>query len=169
VSDDDPWLSGPQQEAWRHWIALGSSLPAALNRQLQDGSGLSYSDYDVLVALTEAPEGRLRVGDLGTSIGWERSRVSHHVRRMEGRDLVGREECEDDGRGAWVVVTPAGRAAIGRAAPGHARLVRELVFDDLTDAELAVLTAVLGGVRERVSRRAAAGSRRSRPVPSAPG
>ncbi|MDO9397139.1 MAG: MarR family transcriptional regulator, partial [Herbiconiux sp.] len=88
MTDDDPWLSDDQQHAWRHWIALSTALPAALNRQLQEGSGLSLTDYDVLVALSEIPRGRLRVGDLASALGWERSRVSHHVRRMEGRGLV---------------------------------------------------------------------------------
>ena len=147
---DSPWLSGPQQQAWRHWIALSTALPATLNRELQESSGLSLSDYDVLVALTETDDGRLRVGDLAAALAWERSRVSHHLRRMGTRGLVGREECLDDARGAWAVVTLAGRDAIAGAAPSHARLVRELVFDALTDTELAVLTDVLGGVRRRV-------------------
>jgi DNA-binding MarR family transcriptional regulator len=150
MSDEDTWLSEDQQHAWRHWIAISTALPAALNRQLQEGSGLSLTDYDVLVALTEVPGGRLRVGDLASALGWERSRVSHHVRRMERRALVGREDCVDDGRGAWVVVTGSGREAIRGAAPAHARLVRDLVFDDLDPAELAVLGRVLGGVRRRV-------------------
>ncbi|WP_148615028.1 MarR family winged helix-turn-helix transcriptional regulator [Nocardioides rubriscoriae] len=149
MTQDSPWLSAAQQQAWRHWIALGTSLPAALNRALQE-SGLSLSDYDVLVALSEADDRRLRVGDLAARLAWERSRLSHHLRRMEGRGLVAREECTDDGRGAWSVVTAAGLAAIRTAAPAHARLVRELVFDDLTTAELAVLTDVLAGVRRRV-------------------
>ena len=150
MTQDSPWLSGAQQEAWRHWIALGTALPAALNRQLQESSGLSLSDYDVLVALSEAPEHRMRIGDLAAGLSWERSRLSHHLRRMEGRDLVTREECEDDGRGAWAVVTTHGLDAIADAAPGHARLVREVVFDDLGADELAVLTRVLDGVRRRV-------------------
>lgn len=170
TTQDSPWLSAAQQQAWRHWIALGTTLPAALNRALQE-SGLSLSDYDVLVALSEADDDRLRVGDLATALGWERSRLSHHLRRMEARGLVAREECADDGRGAWSVVTPDGVEAIRAAAPSHARLVRELVFDDLTHDELAVLTDVLGGVRRRVEGRvsqpAAPGTRRSRPAPTA--
>lgn len=170
LPDDRPWLSADQQRAWRHWIALGTALPAVLNRQLQDDSGLSLSDYDVLVALSETPGGRLRVSDLAEALHWERSRLSHHVRRMAGRNLVDREECEDDGRGSWVVVTGHGRDAIGRAAPGHAALVKDLVFDDLTTEELAVLEKVLDGVRVRVgdlSRPGAPGTRRWRPDPTA--
>ena len=112
MTHEDPWLSDDQQHAWRHWIAISTALPAALNRQLQDGSGLSLSDYDVLVALSEITRGRLRVGDLATSLGWERSRVSHHVTRMQKRGLVAREECEDDGRGAWVALSGSGRQAM---------------------------------------------------------
>jgi DNA-binding MarR family transcriptional regulator len=153
MTSDKPWLSPAQQRVWRRWIALTGELPAVLNRGLQ-ASGLSISDYDVLVALSETPDQRLRAGDLATAIAWERSRLSHHVRRMVARDLVAREECEDDGRGAWVVLTDAGRDAIAQSAPGHAALVRELVFDDLTDAELDVLERVLGGVLDRTRGRA---------------
>ncbi|MDO9457516.1 MarR family winged helix-turn-helix transcriptional regulator [Nocardioides sp.] len=150
MTSDSPWLSADQQQAWRRWIALLTALPATLNRELQDTEGLSFSDYDVLVALTETEGGRLRVGDLAAAVAWERSRLSHHLRRMEKRGLVEREECEDDGRGSWVVVSEAGVASMERAAPSHARLVRELVFDDLTDAELAVLDKVLDGVLTKV-------------------
>ncbi|WP_211348764.1 MarR family winged helix-turn-helix transcriptional regulator [Nocardioides litoris] len=150
MTDDEPWLSPDQQRAWRHWVALGTALPTALNRQLQEDSGLSLSDYDVLVALTEAPDGRLRVGDLASSLGWERSRCSHHVRRMAGRGLLDKTDHADDGRGAWVVVTDAGCAAIDRAAPGHARLVRDLVFADLSPAEVDVLQRALGAVVRRL-------------------
>ena len=110
---------------------MGSRLPAALNRQLQRDSDLSLQDFDVLVQLTDVDEGRVRVSALAAALGWERSRLSHHVTRMERRGLVAREECDDDGRGAFVVLTPAGRAAIERAAPGHVRTVRSLVFDAL--------------------------------------
>jgi DNA-binding MarR family transcriptional regulator len=175
MTQEDPWLSAAQQQAWRHWIALGTALPAALNRGLQE-SGLSLGDYDVLVALSEADDHRLRVGDLAAALVWERSRLSHHLRRMEARGLVTREECADDGRGAWSVVSDHGLAAIAAAAPSHARLVRELVLDDLTEHELGVLTDVLAGVRRRVegwqpagavSPRGARGTRRSRPAPTA--
>lgn len=174
MTDDEPWLTPEQQQAWRHWIALSTALPAVLNRQLQDDSGLSLSDYDVLVALSETTDGRLRVSDLASAVGWERSRLSHHVRRMAGRGLVEREDCADDGRGAWITVTPQGASAIRDAAPGHARLVGELVFDDLDAEQLTVLESVLAAVRGRaagvaVSRRDARGTRPSRPGPSASG
>ncbi len=146
-----PWLTAAQQQVWRHWLDVTTRLPAALNRGLQEQAGLSLPDFDVLVRLTETPEGRVRVGDLASALGWERSRVSHHVTRMVRRGLVGREECADDGRGAWVVLTDAGDDAIRSAAPDHVATVRRLLLADVTQDELAVLDRVLGAVAARLN------------------
>ncbi len=147
---EEPWLSDQQLRTWRAWMALNTQLPAALHRQLQADSGLSLPDFEVLVHLTDTPEGRLRVSDLARALNWDRSRVSHHIKRMAGRGLVTREECSSDGRGAFVVLSPAGRTAIERAAPGHARKVRDVVFDHLTAEELAALEAVTAKVLARL-------------------
>ena len=101
------------------------------------------SDYEVLVHLTDDPAGRIRVTELAGLLQWERSRVSHHVTRMERRGMVEREACADDGRGAFVAITPAGRTAIEQAAPGHAQLVRGLVFDVLTAGDVRSLETVI--------------------------
>jgi DNA-binding MarR family transcriptional regulator len=100
-------------------------------------------DFEVLVHLTDNPEGRLRITELAGLLQWERSRVSHHIKRMERRGLVGRVECSEDGRGAFVVITPQGRAAIEEAAPGHVMAVRRLMFDALSEEEKAALAAVI--------------------------
>lgn len=166
MTDSGPWLDDDEQRVWRQWLAVSTRLPAALHRQLQEGAGLSLPDFDVLVRLTdtlapqlpeesqggpaEAGAARLRVGDLAEALQWERSRLSHHLRRMEGRGLVAREECADDGRGAFVVLTPEGRAAIEAAAPDHVRLVRSLVFDALTPAQVAALGEVTAAVLARL-------------------
>jgi DNA-binding MarR family transcriptional regulator len=134
------WLDDAQQHAWRGYIRMQSQLSARLNRQLQADSGLSLADFDVLVHLTDVPD--VRVSELARSLHWEKSRLSHHVGRMERRGLVAREECRDDGRGAFVVLTTAGRAAIESAAPPHVDTVRRLVFDDLTPEQLSALAAV---------------------------
>ena len=149
-SDQTPWLDDRQQRTWRTWLLVSSRLPAALNRQLQRDSDLSLQDFDVLVQLTDAADGRVRVSSLATALGWERSRLSHHVTRMERRGLVAREECDDDGRGAFVVLTPAGRTAIEDAAPDHVRTVRGLVFDVLTPAEVDALGAITAKVLDRL-------------------
>jgi DNA-binding MarR family transcriptional regulator len=150
MADDSPWLSEDQQLLWRSWLRLNSLLPVVLHRELQADAGISLSDFEVLVALTDTIEGRVRVSDLARELNWERSRVSHHVTRMERRGLVERSECSDDGRGAWVVLTGHGRSAIERAAPGHARAVRRLIFDDLSPDELAGMRGVIDTVLGRL-------------------
>lgn len=149
--DDTPWLSADEQRLWRGWLALNAALPAALHRDLQADAGLSLPDFDVLVRLAEAEAARVRVSELARALSWERSRLSHHVARMERRGLVAREDCADDGRGAFVVLADAGRGAIERAAPHHVRTVRRLVFDALDEGDLEVLTAAVERMFAKVS------------------
>jgi DNA-binding MarR family transcriptional regulator len=150
VASDTPWLSDPEQHMWRGWLKLNAELAARLQRELQDDAGLSMPDFDVLVHLTDAPDGRVRVTDLARLLHWERSRVSHHVTRMERRGLVERAECADDGRGAFVAITPAGRAAIEQAAPGHVRAVRGLMFDALSSEDVVQLGSAIDKVLARL-------------------
>ena len=103
------WLDEREQRAWRGYLAMQSRLQARLNRRLQDDSGLSLTDFDVLVALTDRDEVRMRVHELADTLQWERSRLSHQLSRMQRRGLIEREDCEDDARGAFVVLTAEGR------------------------------------------------------------
>jgi DNA-binding MarR family transcriptional regulator len=151
MTSSTPWLSAQEQQLWRAWLALGSALPAVLHRELQSDAGLSLPDFDVLVQLTESDGGRLRVSELARSLGWERSRLSHHVARMERRDLVTREDCVDDGRGAFVVLTPQGRAAIAQAAPHHVRTVRRVFLDPLDEHDVTELHRLVTTLLERVT------------------
>ena len=161
VSTDGRWLDPDELRVWRQWLDANARLSSALNRELQ-ADGLSLSDFDVLVHLTDAlaehDEARVRVGELARALAWERSRVSHHVSRMEKRGLVSREDCVDDGRGAFVVLTAQGRAAIDGAAPAHADVVRDLVFDGLDRADLAALDRVTRSVLGRIERRHGGGN-----------
>jgi DNA-binding MarR family transcriptional regulator len=133
------WLSPSEQLAWRAYLRMQSSLAAELNRQLQSACGLSLSDYDVLVRLSEADHGRLRPFQLERDLQWEQSRLSHQLTRMQRRGLVTRKECDQDRRGSFVALTDAGRAAIEQAAPAHVDAVRRLVFDGLSADEVAQL------------------------------
>jgi DNA-binding MarR family transcriptional regulator len=140
------WLDEPQSHLWRSWLRLNQELPGLLAELLNRDSGLSVADYAVLVPLSESSDGRLRARDLRREILWDRSRLSHHLGRMEKRGLIVREECEEDSRGAVVCLTDAGRAAIEGAAPGHAEATRRYFFDLLSDDEIAVLTTVFDRV-----------------------
>jgi DNA-binding MarR family transcriptional regulator len=114
-------------------------MQAAFALQLSREEGMSDADYAVMVPLSEAPHGQLRTKDLGSTLGWDRSRTSHQVTRMAKRGLVSREFCEDDARGSIVRLTGAGRSAITRAAPHHVALVRRLFFDPLSEDDLDAL------------------------------
>ena len=144
------WLDETEQRAWRGYLRMQGRLSAQLNRQLQADSELSLADFDVLVHLTDVPDGRVRVLELARQLEWEQSRTSHQVARMQKRGLVVREECADDRRGAFVVLTPAGRAAIEAAAPRHVATVRRLVFDALSTEQVAALGAIAEQVHARL-------------------
>ena len=142
------WLTEEQQQIWRGYLAMTSLLQTAMHRQLQQDCELSLADYDVLVALSE--RGPQRINELGEVLGWEQSRLSHQLRRMRGRDLVNRHGTGDDRRGATVALTEAGRAALETAAPGHVELVRSVVFDGLSPAQLRAFGSVVELVTSRL-------------------
>jgi DNA-binding MarR family transcriptional regulator len=144
------WLDDDEQRAWRAFMRMHGQLVAQLNRQLQTESGLSLADYEVLVRLTDAPDGRRRPFELQRDLQWEQSRLSHHLSRMQRRGLIAREEYDEDGRGALVVLTDAGRHAITAAAPGHVDAVRSLFLDGLTRDQIATLRQLSDRVLARL-------------------
>lgn len=137
--DEVRWLDEREERAWRALQFMQLRLDAALARQLAADSDLSYPDYLVLVALTDRTEGRARVSELARQLGWERSRLSHHLARMEDRGLVTKEQCPSDRRGAFAVVTDEGRRQLAAAAPGHVAAVRRLLVDRLRPDQLDTL------------------------------
>lgn len=144
------WLDERQQCAWRTYLAMNAQLTARINRQLQEESELSLADYDVLVQLTDRDDTRARVLELARALQWEKSRLSHHLSRMERRGLIAREECPTDARGAFVLLTPAGREAIERAAPRHVETVRALFFEQLTPAQVDTMHTIASRVLARI-------------------
>lgn len=146
MDDTVQWLTSEEQRDWRAFMRLHQKLTSRLGADLQAESGLSGADFQVLVALTDVPEGRVRFQELAREIEWEQSRLSHQIRRMIKRDLVAREECAEDGRGAFVVITAHGREVIEAAAPSHVAAVRRLFLDHITADELRTL----GRISERI-------------------
>lgn len=136
------WLDNNEQRAWRGLRSMIMKLDGALASRLAAQSDLSLQDYGLLVVLTEQPDHRMRPSVLAEELGWERSRLSHHVGRMEKRGLVRKELCPEDGRGSFVAATAAGLAAIEAAAPGHVAAVRELFVDQLSPEQLRHLAGL---------------------------
>lgn len=135
------WLDDREERVWRALQFMQMRLTAQLARQLAADSDLSYQDYLVLVALTDRADGRMRMFELARDLGWEKSRVSHHIARMEQRGLVDKEKCGADRRGAFVVVTDHGRRELEAAAPGHVDAVRRLFIDRLSPLQLEAVGA----------------------------
>src|ERR1700739_3416922 len=140
---DSPWLSPSQRRAWMAYMRVQLRMNYEINRQLQRDSGLSLADYHVLNALSNAPDHKMQVTDLAALIGWERSRLSHHLRRLSDRGLTERFQSTDDGRATDAVLTKKGMAAMAEAAPGHAMLVKKFFFEPLPDELVAPFTAAL--------------------------
>ena len=141
------WLNPREDRAWRAFVYANYQLVAHLNRGLQE-SGLSGADYAVLAVLSDHDGDRMPARDLCSALSWEKSRVSHQVRRMQKDGLVSREPNPDDARSTMVCLLPAGRAAIEKAAPRHVEDVRRNFIDLLTPAELDILAAL----NERIQR-----------------
>lgn len=137
--DNPRWLDPTEDRAWRGYRRMHALLDLQIARDLARDSCLSEPDYDVLSNLSETEGHRWRLNDLAARMLWSKSRVSHHITRMEQRGLVTREECAEDARGAVVVLTPQGLAAIEEAAPDHVGSVRRHFIDLLSRQQIETL------------------------------
>lgn len=132
---------------WRSLIDTTAELRRVLGAQLHEVSGLSPGDYQVLLALHEADGRRLRSSDLAASVDWERSRLSHHLRRMERRGLIRRDDCVTDHRGAEISFTPEGAEIFRRATAPHMMAVKRHFADALTPSQVNALADILKALR----------------------
>jgi DNA-binding MarR family transcriptional regulator len=139
-----------QLRIWRDYIETAQTLRTLLGRRLLSESSLSAADYQVLLALTEAPQRALRSSELAALIEWERSRLSHHLGRMEKRGLIRRIPCADAVHGVDVSATDVGREAFRAGSVPHLRAVRELFVDALTSEQLAHLDDIAGSLRRHL-------------------
>ncbi len=135
------WLSGEQLRAWKGISLMHLQLQARLSRGLGE-HGLSYQDYLVLATLSDQPDGRRRVVELSDELGWEKSRLSHHITRMCERGLLTKAPCPSDQRGIFVVLSDVGRETLHRVAPGHVMDVQHYFFDRLSPEQVATLSKV---------------------------
>jgi DNA-binding MarR family transcriptional regulator len=133
-------LDEREMAAWRMFFEMQEVLRGRLEQQLQADSRLSNADYTVLVALSEADEGRLRVYELGQRLGWEKSRLHHQLTRMCSRGLVQRNS--GGGRAMYAAITDAGRSALEAAVPRHRQQVRRLVIDRLSPQQIDQLVDI---------------------------
>ncbi|GAA1848255.1 MarR family winged helix-turn-helix transcriptional regulator [Asanoa iriomotensis] len=148
---DERSLSPAELAAWRAVVESSQRLLTRIEDELRAASGLSLADYHVLVRLSEAPDRRLRMGDLAAKLIFAPSRLTYHIGTMEKRGLVARQPCPADRRGSEAVLTDAGLAALRAAAPEHLLSVRRHLVDDLDEADLAALTRIFTRIDERLT------------------
>jgi DNA-binding MarR family transcriptional regulator len=146
------WLTPVQQRTWLNYMGVYHRLEYEMNRQLQAECGLSLADYTVMNALSNTPGRRLQLSTLATTIGWELSRLSHHLQRMAKRGLVDRVQSDVDRRATDAVLTGEGWKTVRAAAPKHVAWVRRLFFSDLSDDRAGQLADLLAGVYESLLR-----------------
>lgn len=158
---DEPWLTDREHDAWRGFLTMQRRLKTHLSRHLQRDFGLSAQDFEILVNLSEAPTGRMRAFELADATRWEKSRLSHHLSRMEQRGLIRKEACQ--ARYPEIVLTDEGRAAIETCAPGNAASVRELFIEVFGPERLDMLAAASKEVVEAIDR----AERQDTPAPAA--
>jgi DNA-binding MarR family transcriptional regulator len=143
-------LTSEQEATWFAYMRVVLRLNYEINRELQVDSDLSHQDFHVLNALADSPGQRLQLTDLAIRIGWERSRVSHQVLRMESRGLVERRPSGTDARATDAALTAHGQEALQQATPGHAALVKQMFFDGLDPDLLTPLHEALDQIHGQI-------------------
>jgi DNA-binding MarR family transcriptional regulator len=135
-------LSDRQAAAWASYQRMRVRLAERLNRELAHKTGLSEADFEILSALTQTPEESVRALALRCGLEWEKSRLSHQLRRMEARGLITREECTEDNRGSVIRVTDTGRKLAAEARIYYEQTVRRYVTDILTAEQMEALGTI---------------------------
>jgi DNA-binding MarR family transcriptional regulator len=139
VDPEPRWLDDREMRSWRAFVEVVNLVTRALDRELRTDSDLTNDDYELLVALSEAPEQRIRLGELAAGLRVPKAHLTYRIARMEKAGLVERVDCPTDARGVLAVLTDVGMQRLERAAPGHVASVRRHVLDHLDTEQLAAL------------------------------
>ena len=150
MSDPTVGLNTEQLGAYFALMEVSSLLQYAVDEHLRADGDLSYVQFQILARLVDAPEGRLRMTDLADGVVYSRSGLTYQAAVLDKRGLITRSPSPDDERSVIVIVTEPGRQLVARVLPGHVDIVRRLLLDPMADGDLAVLSTVLGRVREHI-------------------
>lgn len=146
-------LSDAEKNIWRAFLSANMQLLERLDHELQQRSHLSLTDYEILNELAAASDHRLRMSELADRVLVSRSRLTYRVDRLTDVGYVTREECEDDRRGLFAILTEPGEQALQAAAPGHIADIRAWFFDLIDGDELVVISRVMSLIDEKLSAR----------------
>ncbi|MCO8277241.1 MarR family winged helix-turn-helix transcriptional regulator [Actinoplanes sp. TRM 88003] len=147
-----PWLDSEERAAWMTLITMLMTLPAAIDAQLKRDSGLNFFEYSILSHLSQPQEHAVQMSNLAHLAGGSLSRLSHAVSRLEKQGFVTRRTGSDgESRCVQAFLTPAGYAALVKAAPAHVREARRLVFDNLSTAQVRQMHKIAHEIAEAAS------------------
>lgn len=132
-------LNEEEMRLWHMWKGSFQSIFGRVIKEMSEHTGLSEGDYGVLDRLVLLGNGSLRQQELADSMDWDKSRLSHHLTRMEKRKLVIRKPSDRD-RGVQVIITSAGKSALDDARPIVARAIRKYFLDQLTNQDIESIT-----------------------------
>ena len=150
MTEEPRWLSPEELAVWMKFSVVLVRLPQELDAQLQRDAGVSWFEYLVLAGLSEAPEKTMRMSRLALLANGSLSRLSHVVKRLEGRGWVVRRPCPEDGRYTNATLTEAGWEKVVATAPGHVATVRRLFVEALDSKRLDELDDVVDGLLARL-------------------
>jgi DNA-binding MarR family transcriptional regulator len=136
-------------DAWGSLLRVHAALVPTIDDALRAECGLPLSWYDVLLELSAAAGGRLRMSELGDRVVLSRTRVSRVVDELVGRGLVTRESDQRDGRSSFAVLTVVGRSEFAAAAPVYVRAIEDQFAGALTNGELDEVACLLNAVLAR--------------------
>ena len=139
MADTTRWLDDDEQRTWRSFLLATQLIDEALDRQLQRDADMPHAYYGILVALSEATDNTLRMSDLARHLRYSQSRMTHAISSMERSGWAERRDCPTDRRSQLVSITAAGTEVLHATAPGHVAEVRAVLFDKLSDDQVAQL------------------------------
>ena len=129
-------------KAWRAFHKIGTSLLPHLGRQITNHSGISGTEYVVLVALSELTVPSVNLNRLAQGLGWEISRMSHQISRMEETGFVKKSRNTDDSRCFDVSITAKGRKMAETAIPLQSKEINHCFSEVLTQAQMKSLIEI---------------------------
>jgi DNA-binding MarR family transcriptional regulator len=141
-------LNNDEMRIWNTWKGSFKRIFGRVVSEMSDHTGLSEGDFGVLDRLVQFGDGKLRQQDLADSMDWDKSRLSHHLTRMEKRGLVLRKPLDTD-RGVQVIITSAGQSALDEALPIVSKAIRKHFLDLLTDLDIESITNLAERTKKR--------------------
>lgn len=139
-------VSEQELAAWRLFIKTHAKIIENIEQDLAEQKRVPLTTYDVLIALFEAPDRKLRFGELNRKVVLSKSGLTRLVDRLERDGLIQRERSDEDRRGAYAVLTQEGEMQLRKAWPVYAKGIKQYFAKLLSDAEVQSIISSFGAM-----------------------